>query len=79
MVDNRGVQRERALHANLEANLAHSEGFLHAVTGATNHHTLDYLNTRAGAFHDVDVDFDSTTPLKWSVQRLDTPEQALRS
>jgi hypothetical protein len=38
------------------------------VTGATNHNTLEYLNTRAGAFHDVHVNFDAVARTEvWDV------------
>ena len=58
VVDDRGVQRERTLHAHLEADFAHNEGFGDAVTRAGNHNTLEDLDTRTGTFDNVHVNFD---------------------
>ena len=52
------VQRERALDADAEADLADGEGFAHAIALAADDDTLEDLDARAGALDDLDVDLD---------------------
>src|SRR4051812_27127505 len=61
VVDDRGVHREGALDADLEADLANREGLADAFAGAADDDPLEDLNTRARAFDDVHVHLDVVT------------------
>src|SRR5450631_116975 len=58
LLDDRAVQREGALDANAEADLANRVGLADATTVTTDHHTLEDLNARARALNDLDVNLD---------------------
>src|SRR3954469_26043880 len=58
VVDHRGVHREGALDADLEADLADREGLAHAVARAADDGALEDLDTGAAALDDVDVHLD---------------------
>src|SRR6478609_3980664 len=58
VVDDRAVHGERALHADLEADLADREGLAHTVARAADDDALEDLDARARAFGDVDVHLD---------------------
>src|SRR6188472_1150711 len=58
VVDDRGVHRELALDADLEADLADREGLANALALAADDDALEDLDTRARTFDDVDVHLD---------------------
>jgi hypothetical protein len=55
VVDDRGVNREGSLDADLEADLANAERLANAFAGAADNDTLKDLDARAGALDDVYV------------------------
>src|SRR5665811_2156270 len=61
LLDDRAVQREGALDANTEADLANRVGLADATTVTTDDHTLEDLDARARAFNDLDVNLDVVT------------------
>src|SRR5439155_14398395 len=54
-VDDRGVHRERPLHPDTEAHLAHGERLAYAATLPADHHALKVLHTGPVAFDDADA------------------------
>src|SRR5690349_6166504 len=61
LVDDRGVQREGALDADAEGDLADGERLAHTATVATDDDTLEDLDAGAGALDDLHVDVDGVT------------------
>ena len=55
------MHREGPLDADAVAFLSDGEGLADAPTGATQHHTLEHLNTLLVAFDDLDVDLNGVT------------------
>src|SRR4051812_44228455 len=58
LVDDRGVQREGALHADAEGDLAHREGAAHARALDPDADALEHLDAGAVALDDLDVDLE---------------------
>src|ERR1700712_3380623 len=61
LADDRGVNREGALNADTEADLAHGEGLANSTALATDDDALENLDPLAGAFNDPHVDLERVT------------------
>src|SRR5690606_22363404 len=64
LVDGRRVHRKLTLDADLEADLANSEGFANALAVAGKNDTLKHLHTRTVALDDVHVHLHRVTGTK---------------
>jgi len=68
VIDNRRVNGELTLHADLERHLTNGEGLANAFTRAADNDALEDLNTRAVTLDDVYVNLDSVTSAEgWDV------------
>lgn len=61
LVNHRGVHGEGTFHSDAEAHLANGEAFAHPGTGAADDDALEYLDSAAATFDDLDVDADGVT------------------